>query len=126
MRYEFQTNELPLAEVDEALADVDPALFELIPPEVCRRLGIVPLTRKGNALVVGFYEKLSTLAAFEVKLLTGLRVVSLRIRPHSGLSMPSFSGSNDSGAPEAAPVRSFLKRRRIASPGGRISSPSER
>ncbi|MBS2034531.1 hypothetical protein JST97_06075 [bacterium] len=122
MGYEFQTNELPLAEVDELLAEVDPSLFELIPMEVCHRLGVVPLTRKGNALVVGFYEKLSTLAAYELKLLTGLRVVSLKIQPCSGRSMPSFSGSQDSGPPRISTKRSLLKPRRMPPPSTRPSA----
>ena len=96
MQSELQTNELPIADVDEALAEVDPALLDLVPLEMCQRYRILPLARKGNALVIGFYKRLTSLAVYDIQLLTGLRVVSVRLREHGGGNMPSLSSSSHS------------------------------
>jgi hypothetical protein len=113
MRNELQTNELPIADVDEALAEIDPALLELVPPEVCQRYQILPLARRGNALVIGFYKKLTSLAAYDIQLLTGLRVVSVRLRESGGGAMPSLSSSSRSPAPIRVPgLKSLLGNRK--------------
>ena len=111
MRIDLQTNELPLADVDEALAEVDPALLDLLPSEVCQRFRIIPLARKGNALVIGFYEKLTSLAAYEIQLLTGLRVVSVRLRKGEGTGMPSLGASPAPHVPTGPVIASLLGRR---------------
>lgn len=114
MRNELQTNELPIADVDEAMAEIDPALLELIPQEVCQRYQILPLARKGNALVIGFYTRLTSLAAYDIQLLTGLRVVCVRLRERGGGGgMPSLSSSSQSSLPVSAPcLRSLLGTRK--------------
>ena len=113
MRDELQTNVLPIADVDEALAEIDPALLELVPLEVCQRYQILPLARKGNALVIGFYKNLSSLAAYDIQLITGLRVVSVRLRERGGGGMPSLSSSSRSRTPFSAPcLKSLLGTRR--------------
>lgn len=111
MRTDLQTNELPLADVDEALAEVDPALLSLLPSEVCLRFRVIPLARKGNALVIGFYEKLTSLAAYEIQLITGLRVVSVRLRAGGGAGMPSLGASPGPYLPTGPKIASLLGRR---------------
>lgn len=83
----MQTNELPVGDLNVALAEADPALLHLVPFEVCQRLRIVPMARKGNALVIGFYEKLTSASVYDLQLLTGLRVISVRLsgQPTAGL-----------------------------------------
>ncbi|MFN8612486.1 MAG: hypothetical protein U0931_33410 [Vulcanimicrobiota bacterium] len=78
------TNELPVADLDEALAQVDPALLDLLPVDLCKRLRILPMARRGNALVIGFYDKLTSQSAYELELLSGLRVVSVRLSKQPG------------------------------------------
>lgn len=78
------TNELPFADLDEALAKVDPNLLELLPASVCHRLRILPMARKGNAIVIGFYDKLTSQDAYQIQLATGLRVISLRLKKQAG------------------------------------------
>ena len=116
MRIDLQTNELPVADVDEALAEVDPSLLDLLPPEVCLRFRIVPLARKGNALVIGFYDKLTSLAAYEIQLLTGLRVVSVRLREGGGVGMPSLGASPEPTLPRNCAVSNLLGRRKRPRP----------
>lgn len=82
----MQTNELPVADLPEALAEVDPALLHLVPLDLCQRLRIVPMARKGNALVIGFYENLTSASVYELQLLTGLRVISIRLSKQKATS----------------------------------------
>ncbi|MFN8610691.1 MAG: hypothetical protein U0931_24335 [Vulcanimicrobiota bacterium] len=113
MRDELQTNQLPIADVDQAMAEVDPTLLELLPLEVCQRYQIIPLARKGNALVIGLYKNLTSLAAYDIQLLTGLRVVSVRLTESGGGEMPGLSSSSRSSPPAVRPAgRSLLRRRK--------------
>lgn len=84
----MQTNELPVADLPEALAEVDPALLHLVPLELCQRLRVVPLARRGNALVIGFSDTLTSASVYELQLLTGLRVISLRLSKQKTTSPP--------------------------------------
>ena len=90
----MQTNELPVADLHEALAEADPALLHLVPLETCQSLRIVPMARKGNALVIGFYDKLTSASVYDLQLLTGLRVISVRLSRQKTSSLESVLGAH--------------------------------
>ena len=103
----MQTNELPVADLDQALAEADPALLHLLPLDLCQRLRIVPMARKGNAIVLGFYGKLTSQTAYELQLLTGLRVISVRLHSQHPAS-PSLESVLGSRATPALATPNFF------------------
>ncbi|MBS2039366.1 hypothetical protein JST97_30555 [bacterium] len=92
------TNQLPVADLDEALAQVDPHLLDLLPVSLCQRLRILPMARKGNALVIGFYDKLTSQDAYQIQLASGLRVISVRLKKQAspGADLQSLLGGAES------------------------------
>lgn len=102
------TSCMPIGEIATHLAQADSTLAELLPPEVAARYGVIPLSCKNGRLVVGVQGRLSSLAAYDLEVLTGCKVIPVSLGGKS-TELPALEESGEPAPPPTSPAKPRLK-----------------
>jgi type IV pilus assembly protein PilB len=92
----FLSQQYGIPSVTLASITVEPAVVQLVPPEVARRYDLLPVQRQGDTLTIAMADPVNVHAIDHVHLLTGLRVVP--VVAAQGAIREAIERSYESGA----------------------------
>ncbi|SCG83287.1 General secretion pathway protein E Type II traffic warden ATPase [Proteiniborus sp. DW1] len=78
---EVLENQLKIPSIDLANYTINPKVISIIPENIARRYGLIPIDKKNNKLIIAVSDPFNIIAIDDIKLLTGMEievVVSLK------------------------------------------------
>jgi hypothetical protein len=109
MEHSESTSLMPIGEVARHLAQADPTLNELVPPEIAAKYGVIPMSHKNGKLVVGVNGRLSSLAAYDLEVLTGCKVIAVQLGSKGDTVPDAASLPDDQAQPINPTSKNYLR-----------------